>query len=86
MLELVSFCPAYSHAHTQAVHCRLEGVQPAAGSEWSEEVSDQFNELVGPPLYNMTVKGVGKPLSVKLIDKETGKSLSDFLVEKKLAE
>ena len=34
----------------------------------------------------MTVKETGMPLTVKLVDKETGQSLADLLVEKKLAE
>lgn len=73
----------------QAVHCRLDNVHPAGGgpqSKWSEDASDQFNGLVGYPLYSMSVKEMGMPLSVELVDKETGQSLSDLLVEKKLAE
>ena len=71
----------------QALHCRLPSVQPAESQAiWSEQVSDQFNELVSEPLYNMVVKEMGTPLSVELINKETGQSLSDLLVELKMAE
>ena len=73
----------------QALHCRLDGVEPVGRgpqSKWSEDVSDDFNELVGYPLYSMSVKETGMPLSVELVDKDTGQSLSDLLVEKKLAE
>ena len=66
-------------------------MRPVVGSSehhprWSEDVSDEFNELVGLPIYTMTVKEMGMPLTVKLIDKETGQSLADLLVKKKLAE
>ena len=65
-------------------------MQPVVGSSehqsrWSEDVSDEFNELIGFPIYTMTVKEMGMPLTVKLVDKETGQSLADLLVEKKLA-
>lgn len=53
---------------------------------WSEDVSDQFNEIVGNPLYNMVVKETGSPLSVELVDKSTGKSMSDQLIEMNVAE
>lgn len=69
------------------MQCRLQGVQPTGGqTKWSEEVSDVFNQLVGEPLYNMIVKATGVPLSVELINKETGKSLVDLLIEMKLVE
>ena len=71
----------------QAVHCRLFDVRPIGSQQkWSEEVSDLFNELVGRPDYQMVVKGTGMPLSVELVDKTTGKSLSALLVELQMAE
>lgn len=62
-------------------------MQPAASQRvWSEEVSDIFNKMVSEPVYNMVVKETGMPLSVELIDKATGRSLSDLLVEMNMAE
>ena len=55
-------------------------------TKWPEDVSSDFNLLVGEPVYNMVVKQMGIPLSVELIDKSTGKSLSDLLVERSVAE
>lgn len=55
-------------------------------TKWPEDVANDFNRLVGEPLYNMVVKQMGTPLSVELVDKSTSKSLSDLLVERNVAE
>ena len=63
-----------------AVHCTLDGVQPATASGWSEEASGKFQEMCDGVLL-FTCGLVGDPRVVSLYkDSNSGGSVADALV------
>ena len=75
--ELRPITPDFCRLPATAFVCKLSGVEPIDGKEWSKEASAYLERItIGKKLYARRVTSFGTGIAVELIDSSSGSSVS----------